>query len=127
MILSFSEDYESFLRAISAIAKAAPSQTELVSHVESATSVEVHSQPGATTEDSNNDLPIQPRERLPSGDSLPSTIDRRQMMKSRLSSVKDQTKSRMGAAVQSAKESQRGGRLMAKMAEAKASANAKLG
>ena len=48
-------------------------------------------------------------------------------MKSKLSLVKDQTKNRMGAAVQSAKESQRGGRLMAKMAEAKESANAKLG
>ena len=64
---------------------------------------------------------------MPSGESLPGNTDRRQLMKSKLSSVKDQTKNRMGAAVQSAKESQRGGRLMAKMAEAKASANAKLG
>ena len=70
--------------------------------------------------------PIAQRERLPSGDSLPGA-DRRQMLKSRLSSVKDQTKSKMGAAVQTAKESQRGGRLIAKMAEAKATANAKLG
>ena len=122
----YSEDYEAWVRLISEIAKKPASATEFDINPESRTSAEVGTQPSETAAMLTTTMPNPPRERLPSGESIPGT-DRRQMMKSKLSSVKDQTKSRMGAAVQSAKESQRGGRLMAKMAEAKASANAKLG
>ena len=116
--LSRSEDYELWLPAVSSIAKKAP-----IPKVPSTDTDQVSEKTGSASADT---ISIAPRERLPSGESLPGA-DRRQMLKSRLSSVKDQTKSKMGAAVQTAKESQRGGRLMAKMAEAKATANAKLG
>ena len=116
--LSRSEDYELWLPAVSSIAKKPP-----IPKVPNTDTDQVSEETGSASADT---MSIAPRERLPSGESLPGA-DRRQMLKSRLSSVKDQTKSKMGAAVQTAKESQRGGRLMAKMAEAKATANAKLG
>ena len=116
--LSRSEDYELWLPAVSSIAKKPP-----IPKVPNTDTDQVSEETGSASADT---MSIAPRERLPSGESLPGA-DRRQKLKSRLSSVKDQTKSKMGAAVQTAKESQRGGRLMAKMAEAKATANAKLG
>jgi len=109
---------------MSSIAKKPPQPKQNDIEIENPSSVGVDSASAETSVVPTNMNP--PRERLSSGD-FHSGTDRRQMLKSRLSSVKDQTKSRMGAAVQSAKDSQRGGRLMAKMAEAKASANAKLG